>query len=140
MTLLVARQCRLLRAPQGAVGALRRLQRPATITARSYADEAQAKASSAPASSFTIRKVDLRDYKQKPKAKKSKAQHPVTPKWENSDVVAVDSAILIPASVAATVSLLLYSSTCSSYTGHLLTIAEARTLHQEDRACRYVMH
>lgn len=113
MTLLVARQCRMLRAPQGVFGALRRLQRPASLTTtRWYADDAQANAPT-----FTIRKV--RDREPQPQARKRKAYHPITPNWDYSDIVAVNSATLIPASVTATVRVLqLYHSpyTCKTST------------------------
>lgn len=107
MTLLVIRQCRPLRAPQSAVGALCRLQRPAvTITARSYADEAQASNSSEKL--YKSRKLDLTEYRryQSEKARKRTSRYPITPAYEHSNVVSVNSATLIPASVAATVSVL----------------------------------
>ena len=107
MTLLVARQCRLLRAPQSAVGALCRLQRSAvTIITRSYADEAQASNSSEKL--YRSKKVDLTEYRkhQSERTRKHTSRYPITPAYEQSDIVSVNSATLIPASVAATVSAL----------------------------------
>ncbi|KAF2628412.1 hypothetical protein BU25DRAFT_35224 [Macroventuria anomochaeta] len=135
MTLLVARQCRLLGAPHGAVGALRRLQQPAvTVAARSYADEARADAAEAPrapARVYPNRRLDLTRYKQhqndrdkrlrkeyfkqylseentqhrnERKKRMKESTYLLTPKYEDSETVSVNSAILIPASVTTAVS------------------------------------
>lgn len=105
MTLLVARQCRLLEAPHGAVGALRRLQRPAvTIAVRSYQYEPKAFRRSG---SFH-KKLDLTEYRKhqaEHRRQLSESSYFLTPKYEESEIIPVNSAILIPASVAAVVSL-----------------------------------
>ncbi|XPS78946.1 hypothetical protein M3J09_010942 [Ascochyta lentis] len=105
MTLLVARQCRLLRAPRGAVGALPRLQRSAsTRAARSRtarhklaADIDNRTKTATPTPLYGYRKLNLNEYKQH-----QRPRVPVTPSYAYSDIVPVDSAILIPASVTAT--------------------------------------
>ena len=114
MTLLVARQCRLLRAPHGAIGALRQLQRPAvTVAARSYMYE-PLKTSEPPKKSHLLhKKLDLTEYRNHEKEYKRQEQEGsflLTPKYEDSELVPVASAILIPASVAAAVGLLVVSS------------------------------
>lgn len=148
MTLLVARQCRLLRTPHGAVGALQRLQRPAvTVAARSFADEAtpdEIKPPNATRKTYPSgKRLDLTGYRQHQERVKKLGTHPaekrldltghhrahkkldhherikqdsehvkrlrelsyfITPKFEDSDIVPVNSAIIIPASVTAAVS------------------------------------
>lgn len=148
MTLLVARQCRLLRA----AGSLRRL--PAAITTRAYTDDAS------PERPFRIRKFDAHSFGAPPTTTTSlpraqengsraavakgsargdaplsstktpstspKGRPPrtynafVTPKLKDCEVGSVDSAILVPASVTATVRVVL------SLTRRMLTPADTR--------------
>ena len=142
MTLLVARQCRLLRAPHAAVGALRRLQQPAaTVAARSYAVEAAAKRREAnernphrtehsnPAENrFSIRRQDPTQYKKPSKEHLRELTYLLTPKIEDSNIVPVNSAIIIPASVAAAVGVR------TVLVCHVLIPIETRTLRREARA------
>jgi hypothetical protein len=57
-------------------------------------------------------------------------QYPPTPNYESSSIVPVNSTILIPASVTATVSV---SAVCIH---HVLISTETRTLRREDQPCR----
>lgn len=128
MTLLVARQCRFLRAPHGAVGMLRQLQRPAvTVAARSYMYEPLKK------SDAIHKRLDLTEYRKHEKALKRQEQegsYLLTPRYEESDIVPVASAILIPASVAAAVSL--YAASIWP----VLTSIETGTLYRKARTHR----
>ena len=144
MTLLLARQCRVLGAPRGAAGAWQRLRCPALAVlapARAYhpQNDAEALRKQAPETklppytqtgkSFTIRKFYAGE---KPVAEKSSKQgrppvrhilrseyrkqesaraklrkersHFVTPSIVDSEVVPLNSAILVPASITAAVS------------------------------------
>lgn len=143
MTLLVARQCRLL----GAARSLRRL--PAAITARAYADDAS------PQRPFRVRRVagktaggPLRptiegnivqfDASVNPVEDVKRGQPPnhrpprnynllVTPPLHACEIGSVNSAILVPASVAATVGVV------ASLRRLMLTCADTRALRGEDR-------
>ncbi|KAJ4364889.1 hypothetical protein N0V95_000535 [Ascochyta clinopodiicola] len=111
MTLLVARQCRLLRAPHGPLPCLQRLA-STTATARSPATETKDEANTAktatptptptPKPRYANKKLALLQYKQKQRIQSLRNRYPLTPKYEHSDIVPVHSAILIPASVTAT--------------------------------------
>ncbi|KAF3009824.1 hypothetical protein E8E13_010305 [Curvularia kusanoi] len=125
MALLLAQQCRLLRAPRGAAGALQRMARPVhAMPARSYSsqngtaaqDEQTPRAvpirkivSDQPA----IRRISYLPKKPKTHSKEHEARnkklqarnkelsHFVTPSVAESTPTPVESAILIPASITA---------------------------------------
>jgi hypothetical protein len=152
MTLLVARQCRLL----GAAGSLRRL--PAAITTRAYAVDAS------PQLPFRIRKIAdngsggppttktslsraqedgsrstitpgsarvearVNSVRQPPNQRRSKDYNlRATPRLQDCEIGSVDSAILVPASVTATVGVV------ARLTRRMLTCTDARALRGEDR-------
>lgn len=141
MTLLVARQCRLLRAPHGAIGPLQRLQRPwITVARRCYASRErdaspEKKELEQPLSELeqprskpiqqrnpSNKRLDLSDHKQRQGKLSSSAANKqvkryqrleksffelsrlLTPDIQDSEIVPVNSAIIIPASVTAAVS------------------------------------
>ena len=146
MTLLLARQCRVLGAPRGAAGAWQRLRCPALavpapVPARAYHPQSDAEAprKQAPETklpqytqsgkSFTIRKfyagekpvgeesskqgrppvrhILRSEYMKQERARAKlhkERSHFVTPSIVDSEIVPVNSAILVPASITAAVS------------------------------------
>lgn len=127
MTRLVARQCRLLSAPRGVVGAPQRL--PVIVPSRAFAsrkdpvpkkdDGEKEPVSGQPQERrFDSRRVDLTSYHQHQKKTKSASNKhtieygqlqkdfsrlnmPLSPDLEDSEIVPVNSATIIPASITA---------------------------------------
>lgn len=123
MALLVARQCRLLGTRRGAICALQRLQRPAvTVPIRSFGllgNEAP------PRSSISHSKQPLSHNNEQ---QRHGSRHLTTAGIEESEIVPVNSAILVPASVTAAV------SAPAVPRERPLTSAETRAFHREAHA------
>ncbi|KAJ4308438.1 hypothetical protein N0V94_009356 [Neodidymelliopsis sp. IMI 364377] len=106
MTRLVARQCRLLRAPHAAARPVWSLQRPATAVlftaaVRSYAHEAVSVAATAAKEEPKFpptRRLDLSQHQDYGNRRK----FPITRQLHQCDLASTHSAILIPASLTAT--------------------------------------